>query len=139
MACAGEGGELTNGIFLWQTMVKSNSHERNSNILNSWVSRDLEKLRLPRARPQTRPDARTRNVSKGLPRHKVHEHVREEDENRHPRNLMSMFGGGQKRRRRERQEISSAAKRERKEGLARRSLAMPLGSILAGERRDGPP
>ena len=31
----------------------------------------LEELRLPRARPQTRPDARTRNLSKGPPRHKV--------------------------------------------------------------------
>ena len=35
------------------------------------LSGHLEKLRLPRARPQTRPDARTRNLSKGLPRHKV--------------------------------------------------------------------
>ena len=33
---------------------------------NSWVRSRFEMLRLPRAQPQTRPDARTRNLSKLL-------------------------------------------------------------------------
>ena len=49
----------------WE-VTKREENEKCFSLYNSWVSRGLEKLRLPRARPQTRPDARTRNLSNPL-------------------------------------------------------------------------
>ena len=59
------GGFYVRLIYVWITQqVEPRWH-------TLCLSGRMEDLRFPRARPQMRPDARTGNLSKGIPRHKV--------------------------------------------------------------------